>query len=249
MSHHGLQVLYSLMNVREDWACERVFTPLPDFEKALREHEVPLYSLETFTPLKDFDVLGFSLQYEISYTNLLTMLDLGGIALHAEDRGDDETLVIAGGPGTQNPELLAPFVDLFVIGDGEPSLPVVCDLWARDESARGCRARTSWRRSPAAFLGVRAPFLRADLRRRRRSSASSGLRDDVPEAIRPCVIADLDGDPPADQADHVVRRNCARPDRDRDHARLPLAVPILPKHRHQAADPVSLGRDDRQRGA
>ena len=88
MSHHGLQVLYSLMNAREEWACERVFTPLPDFEKALREHELPLYSLETFTPLKDFDVLGFSLQYEICYTNLLTMIDLGGIALHAEDRGE-----------------------------------------------------------------------------------------------------------------------------------------------------------------
>ncbi len=86
MSHHGLQVLYSLMNA-EGWACERAFTPLPDFEAALRRHELPLYSLETFTPLRHFDVLGFSLQYEICYTNVLTMLDLGGIALHAEDRG------------------------------------------------------------------------------------------------------------------------------------------------------------------
>src|SRR5271165_5067003 len=81
MSHHGLQVLYSLMNASDDWACERVFTPLPDFEQGLREHSAPLYSLETFTPLHRFDILGFSLQYEISYTNVLTMLDLGGIAL------------------------------------------------------------------------------------------------------------------------------------------------------------------------
>ena len=107
MSHHGLQVLYSLMNAR-GWACERAFTPLPDFEAALREHEVPLYSLETFTPLGKFDVLGFSLQYEIGYSNVLTMLDLGGIPLKAEDRSADDTLVIAGGPGAQNPELLAP---------------------------------------------------------------------------------------------------------------------------------------------
>lgn len=128
MSHHGLQVLYSLMNAH-GWACERVFTPLPDFEAALRDHGLPLYSLETFTPLNQFDVIGFSLQYEICYTNVLTMLDLGKIALHAADRGPDDTLVIAGGPGGQNPELLAPFVDLFVIGDGEPSLPIVCDLW------------------------------------------------------------------------------------------------------------------------
>ena len=139
MSHHGLQVLYSLMN-EADWACERVFTPLPDFEAALRQHGLPLYSLETFTPLGQFDVLGFSLQYEICYTNVLTMLDLGGIALHAEDRGPDDTLVIAGGPGAQNPELLAPFIDLFVIGDGEPSLPVVCDLW-KDDARLGPVAR------------------------------------------------------------------------------------------------------------
>src|SRR5262249_35125149 len=97
MSHHGLQVLYSLMN-EAGWAAERVFTPLPDFEKELREHGVPLYGLETFTPLSRFDVLGFSLQYEISFTNVLTMLDLGGIPLHAEDRGPDDTLVVAGGP-------------------------------------------------------------------------------------------------------------------------------------------------------
>ncbi len=107
MSHHGLQVLYSLMNA-EGWACERVFTPLPDFEAALRRHGLPLYSLETFTPLNQFDVLGFSLQYEICYTNVLTMLDLGGIALHAEDRGPDDTLVIAGGPGRRIPNCSRP---------------------------------------------------------------------------------------------------------------------------------------------
>ena len=89
MSHHGLQVLYTLMNER-DWACERVFTPLPDFETALRERNLPLYSLETFTPLNEFDVIGFSLQYEICYTNVLTMLDLGRIPLKAEERGPDE---------------------------------------------------------------------------------------------------------------------------------------------------------------
>src|SRR6478735_4877085 len=110
MSHHGMQVLYSLMNER-GWACERAFTPLPDFEKALRDHDVPLYGLETFTPLSGFDLVGFSLQYEICYTNVLTMLDLGGIPLHADERGPDDALVIAGGPGAQNPELLAPFVD------------------------------------------------------------------------------------------------------------------------------------------
>ncbi|MGH7139337.1 MAG: TIGR03960 family B12-binding radical SAM protein, partial [Pirellulales bacterium] len=131
MSHHGLQVLYSLMNARDDWACERAFTPWPDMEAQLRGHEVPLYSLETFTPLASFDVLGFTLQYEISFTNVLTMLDLAKIPLHSVDRTMDHPLVIAGGPCGQNPEPLATFVDLFVTGDGEPSLPAICDLWLK----------------------------------------------------------------------------------------------------------------------
>src|SRR5205823_861662 len=86
-------------------------------------------SLETFTPLRAFDLVGFSLQYEVCYTNLLTMLDLGGIPLHGKDRTPDDPLVIAGGPGAQNPEVLAPFVDVFVIGDGEESLPWLMDRW------------------------------------------------------------------------------------------------------------------------
>ena len=129
MSHHGFQVLYSLMN-EFGWACERVFTPVPDFEKAMRAANLPLYGLETFTPLNQFDIIGFSLQYEVSYTNILTMLDLGGIPLHSDERGADDTLVIAGGPGAQNPELIAPFIDLFIVGDGEPSLPVVAEMCA-----------------------------------------------------------------------------------------------------------------------
>jgi radical SAM family uncharacterized protein len=194
MSHHGLQVLYSLMNA-EGWACERAFTPLPDFEAALRRHALPLYALETFTPLNRFDVLGFSLQYEIGYTNVLTMLDLGGIALHAEDRDPDDTLVIAGGPGAQNPELLAPFIDLFVIGDGEPSLPVVCELWkamqgsglSRDEKLARIAGEVDWAYVPRFYR----PIYKEDgtiLEIRR-------TRDDVPEAIKPCVIRDLDGIP------------------------------------------------------
>jgi radical SAM family uncharacterized protein len=194
MSHHGLQVLYSLMNAR-DWACERVFTPLPDCERALREQGFPLYSLETFTPLHQFDVLGFSLQYEICYTNVLTMLDLGGIALHAEERGPADPLVIAGGPGGQNPELLAPFIDLFVIGDGEPSLPVVCDLWrelkgsglSREDKLARIAGEVTWAYVPRFYNPVYADdgTIR-DIER---------LRDDVPAAIRPCVIRDLEGTP------------------------------------------------------
>ena len=93
MSHHGLQVLYSLMNARDDWACERAYTPWPDMEEQLRQADVPLYSLETFTPLGQFDVLGFSLQYEVCYPSLLTMLDLGRIPLHGHQRTMADPLV------------------------------------------------------------------------------------------------------------------------------------------------------------
>src|SRR5437764_3873297 len=150
MSHHGLQVLYSIMNNDPQWACERAFAPWVDFEAELREHHLPLYSLETFTPLRAFDVVGFSLQYEVCYTNLLTMLDLGGIPLHSKDRTMEHPLIIAGGPGAQNPELLAPFVDIFVIGDGEESLPWVMERWMS--------LKEKWRAG-----GVNPPRTRADM--------------------------------------------------------------------------------------
>lgn len=152
MSHHGLQVLYTIMNNDPQWACERSFTPWIDFEGELRKNRLPLYGLETFTPLGQFDLVGFSLQYEVCYSNVLTMLDLGGIPLHTEERTLDHPLVIAGGPGAQNPELLAPFVDVFVIGDGEESLPWIMNQWM-----------TLKERAQRKGGGVNAQRVRADL--------------------------------------------------------------------------------------
>jgi len=195
MSHHGFQVLYSLMN-EFGWACERVFTPVPDFEKAMRAANLPLYGLETFTPLNQFDIIGFSLQYEVSYTNILTMLDLGGIPLHADERGADDTLVIAGGPGAQNPELIAPFIDLFIVGDGEPSLPVVAEMWAsmkgdpdltREDKLARIAAANEWAYVPRFYTPIYGEDSTIiEIRR---------LRDDVPEAIKACVVDDLDAIP------------------------------------------------------
>jgi radical SAM family uncharacterized protein len=189
MSHHGLQVLYTLMNNDPQWACERVFTPWPDFEQLLRRHGLPLYSLETFTPLRDFDVIGFSLQYEICYTNVLTMLDLGGIPLHSKDRTLEHPLVIAGGPGAQNPEVLAPFIDLFVIGDGEESLPWIMERWMALKE-RGARSRqdllaeivgaTTWAYAPCFY----EPEYHAD----GTIAAMHRTRSDVPREIMACTI-------------------------------------------------------------
>ncbi len=208
MSHHGLQVLYFLMNDREDWVCERAFTPWLDMEEQLRQTETPLYSLETFTPLNRFDVLGFTLQYEISYVNILTMLDLGRIPLRSKERTLEDPLVIAGGPCAQNPEPIAPFVDVFVTGDGELSLPIICDLWLQLKadalalggagSKRACRELRQElllelvRRLPFAYApAFYAPEYDSDGRLLGLNPTYSG----VPATIEPSVIDDLDAIP------------------------------------------------------
>jgi len=123
MSHLGLKILYSLLNKHEGWAAERVYAPWPDMEARLRERVIPLLSLESYTPLCKFDVVGFSLQYEMTYTNVLTMLDLGGIPIRTSERALDDPLVIAGGPTVYSCEPVADFIDVFVIGDGEEAFP------------------------------------------------------------------------------------------------------------------------------
>ena len=192
MSHHGLQVLYATMNRREDWACERAFTPGSDFEALLLEYKLPLFSLENYTPLDRFDVLGFTLQYDLCYTNVLTMLDLAGIPLASEDRTAAHPLVIAGGPCVVNPEPMARFIDLFVLGDGEEALPAVCDLWL--ELKQAGRDRNSALAEMAARLPyVYVPrFYEPQYDAQGRQAAVRRLRDDVPEKITPAVVADLD---------------------------------------------------------
>lgn len=119
MSHLGMKILYEEINKHEDLLAERCFAPWIDMEKQIRERDLKLVSLENFKPLEEFDVVGFSLQYEMSYSNILNMLDLGGISIWTKDRREDEPFVIAGGPCATHPEPLAPFMDFIVIGDGE----------------------------------------------------------------------------------------------------------------------------------
>lgn len=119
MSHLGFKILYEELNKNDDLCAERVFCPWVDMEEKLRENNLPLVTLENFKPLNEFDIVGFSLQYEMSYTNILNMLDLGGVSILQKDRGENEPFVIAGGPCATHPEPLCDFVDFFVIGDGE----------------------------------------------------------------------------------------------------------------------------------
>ncbi len=123
MSNQGLKILYHSVNLHDGLLMERVFAPASDMENHLREHKLPLYALESRKPLSTFDVVGFSLQYELSYTNVLNMLDLAGIPLRSENRSMSCPLVIGGGPCAYNPEPLAPFFDLFILGEAEEILP------------------------------------------------------------------------------------------------------------------------------
>jgi radical SAM family uncharacterized protein/radical SAM-linked protein len=127
-SHLGLQILYDVLNRRPEVAAERVYAPWPDLEALLRARGLPLVSLESGFALADFHVVGFSLQYELTYTNLLTMLELGGVPLRAAQRGPGDPLVVAGGPCAFNPEPLAPFLDGVLLGDGEEAVGDICDV-------------------------------------------------------------------------------------------------------------------------
>jgi len=142
MSHIGLAVLYEVVNTLDGFTAERVFMPWPDMEERLRERGLPLVSLESATPLRDFDVIGFSPQYELNSTNLIALLDLGGVPRRAADRIDGDPLVIAGGPLAAQCEPVAPFLDLVLVGDGEEALPEVLGVVARGAEEGWTRART-----------------------------------------------------------------------------------------------------------
>ncbi len=119
MSHLGMQILYDMFNRREDIYCERIFSPWTDLDKIMREKKIPLFALESQDPIKEFDFIGITLQYEMCYTNILQILDLGQIPLHASERQESDPIIIGGGPCAYNPEPLAEFFDMFYIGEGE----------------------------------------------------------------------------------------------------------------------------------
>ena len=139
MSHLGMKILYSQFNSREDIWCERVFAPWVDFEEKMREHNIPLFALESRDSIKAFVFIGFTLQYELSYTNVLNMLDLAGVPLRSEDRKDLSPLVVAGGPCVCNAEPLADFVDLFFLGEGEEVDLEVIDLYKEFKAKGGSK--------------------------------------------------------------------------------------------------------------
>lgn len=155
MSHLGMKILYSLKNARENIWCERVFAPDVDFEQLMRENDIPLYGLESLEPVKDFDFIGFTVQFELCYTNILNMLDLAGLPVKACDRTDEHPIIVAGGPCVCNPEPLADFIDLFIIGEGEEVNLELLDLYA-DMKKRGTTKR-EFLEAAAEIEGIYVP--------------------------------------------------------------------------------------------
>ncbi|PLX32799.1 MAG: B12-binding domain-containing radical SAM protein, partial [Clostridiales bacterium] len=139
MSFMGLQILYFLLNDMEDVYCERLFAPWTDMEKVMRESETPLFTMESRTPAGELDIIGFTLQYEMSYSNILNMMDLAGLPVFAKERDDSHPIVIAGGPCAFNPEPIADFVDVVFIGDSEDILPVFIERFKIHKSEKTSR--------------------------------------------------------------------------------------------------------------
>ncbi len=190
MSHLGSRILYDIINKKDDALCERVFMPWVDMADLMRQEHVPLFTLETRSPVSGFDMLGFTLQYEMSYTNILEMLDLSGIPLHSEDRTWEHPIVIAGGPCAFNPEPLYRFVDAFSIGDGEISTLETIDVVRRCKEEGVSREECLFRLSQ--LRGVYVPSLYGAAYHEDGTLASfEPLHPDVPRTVVKNMVADL----------------------------------------------------------
>jgi radical SAM family uncharacterized protein len=202
MSNLGLAILYDLINGQEEFVAERVYAPWPDMEEAMRQEGIPLFSLETRHFLKEFDFVGFSLQYELTYTNVLNMLDLAGIPLMPFQRTDDDPLVIAGGPCTFNPEPMAPFVDFFVIGDGEEVVLEILRAYAEWKERGG--KRRDFLRQAVSIEGVYVPsFYRTHYNPDGTFGGVTPLLPEAPARIRKRLIPTLTPIPTKPVLPHV----------------------------------------------
>lgn len=191
MSHLGMKILYSLTNMRENYWCERVFAPSEDFETIMRENDIPLYALESLDPIRDFDFIGFTMQYELSYTNVLNMLDLAGIPVFAKDRTEELTqIVVAGGPCVCNPEPLADFFDLFILGEGEEVNLELMDLYF--EMKKQGASRFDFLHKAAQIEGIYVPRFYKFSYKDDGTILKVEATDGAPAVVRKRIIRDLD---------------------------------------------------------
>lgn len=191
MSHLGMKILYSLINERENYWCERCFAPADDFETVMRNNDIPLYALESLDPIKEFDFIGFTMQYELSYTNVLNMLDLAGIPVFARERTDELTqIVVAGGPCVCNPEPLADFFDLFILGEGEEVNLELMDLYL--EMKRKGASKREFLRKASHIEGIYVPEFYNFIYNEDGTIDRLEVTDGAPEIVRKRIIKDFD---------------------------------------------------------
>ncbi len=192
MSHLGMKILYSLINSKDNYWCERVFAPDTDMEAIMRERDIPLFALESRDALLNFDVVGFTLQYELCYTNVLNMLNLAKIPLKSKDRGDtlDIPVVIAGGPCVCNPEPLADFIDAFQIGEGEEMMLEFIDLL--NEYKKANKSRKEFLIAASKIEGIYVPSLYDVTYNADGTIANVNATNGAPERVNKRVVADLD---------------------------------------------------------
>ena len=190
MSHLGIQILYDMFNSFEDTWCERVYSPGMDLDAVMREKHIPLFALESQDPVKDFDFLGITLQYEMCYTNILQILDLSGIPFDSKDRTWDDPIVIGGGPCSYNPEPIAQFFDLFYIGEGETQYRRLLDVYKNDRNNNA--SREEFLRHASHIDGIYVPSLyETKYTEDGLIESFTPLYEDVPKTVRKEVVPDL----------------------------------------------------------
>lgn len=191
MSNLAIQVLYDVLNRDEHVFCERCFAPDVDLRMLLRERQMPLVSIETMTPLNDFDIVGFSLHYELAYTAVLDMLDLAGIPLRAEERGESDPLIVAGGPIACNLEPMAPFFDLIMLGDGECHLPALIRVYEHHKASHSSKA--DFLRHACRVDGIYVPsFYEPQYSANGHIHEIKVIEPDAPKSVRKALIRDFD---------------------------------------------------------
>lgn len=191
MSHLGIQILYEMYNRREDVYCERVYSPWPDLHKIMKEQNIPLFALETQDPLKEFDFIGITLQYEMCYTNILQIIDLAQIPIWQKDRTNDDPLIICGGPCTYNPEPIADFCDLFYIGEGEVSYNELFDLYKEMKRAN-TYTRDGFLREASKIPGIYVPSLyQVSYKDDGTICEIKPIYEDVPKTVKRQVLSDM----------------------------------------------------------
>lgn len=190
MSHLGIQILYDMFNQREDIWCERVYSPWPDLDKVMREEKIPLFALESQDPVKSFDFLGITIQYEMCYTNILQILDLSGITLKGKERTEEDPIVIGGGPCASNPEPLADFFDLFYMGEGETVYFQLMDIYKENKAAGG--SRQDFLRKAAGVSGIYVPSLyEVSYKEDGTIAEFKPIEENVPATVQKQVVMDI----------------------------------------------------------